>query len=74
MSYFGGPETPGFGFGLGLERLLMILDKQGVTLPVETEMDVYVAVLGEGANSKALELVQGLRRQGYTAERDYLYS
>ncbi|RLU41313.1 histidine--tRNA ligase [Streptococcus iniae] len=72
VSYFGGPETPGFGFGLGLERLLMILDKQGVTLPVETEMDVYVAVLGEGANSKALELVQGLRRQGYTAERDYL--
>ncbi len=72
VSYFGGPETPGFGFGLGLERLLMILDKQGVTLPVETEMDVYVAVLGEGANSKALELVQSLRRQGFTAERDYL--
>lgn len=72
VSYFGGPETPGFGFGLGLERLLMILDKQGVILPVETEMDVYVAVLGEGANSKALELVQGLRQQGFTAERDYL--
>lgn len=72
VSYFGGPETPGFGFGLGLERLLMILDKQGVILPVETEMDVYVAVLGEGANSKALELVQDLRQQGFTAERDYL--
>lgn len=52
VSYFGGPETPGFGFGLGLERLLMILDKQGVTLPVETEMDVYVAVLGKALIAK----------------------
>ena len=35
-------------------------------------MDVYLAVLGDGANSKALELVQAIRRQGFTAERDYL--
>ena len=72
VEYFGGPETPGFGFGLGLERLLLILEKQGIQLPVEAEMDVYIAVLGEEANDKALELVQALRRQGFTAERDYL--
>ncbi|VHM29582.1 histidyl-tRNA synthetase protein HisS [Streptococcus pyogenes] len=35
-------------------------------------MDIYLAVLGDGANSKALELVQAIRRQGFTAERDYL--
>lgn len=50
----------------------MIIEKQGITLPIETEMDVYLAVLGDGANSKALELVQAIRRQGFTAERDYL--
>lgn len=72
VSYFDGPETPGFGFGLGLERLLLILEKQGITLPVAPEMDVYIAVLGESANSKALALVQSLRRQGFKAERDYL--
>ena len=72
VEYFGGPETPGFGFGLGLERLLLILEKQGIELPVDSQMDVYIAVLGEGANSKALELVQALRQQGLTAERDYL--
>ena len=32
VEYFGGPATPGFGFGMGLERLLLILDKQGVEL------------------------------------------
>lgn len=72
VEYFGGPETPGFGFGLGLERLLLILEKQGIELPVDSQMDVYIVVLGEGANSKALELVQALRQQGLTAERDYL--
>lgn len=72
VSYFDGPETPGFGFGLGLERLLLILEKQGITLPIEEPMDVYLAVLGEAANSKALALVQAIRKQGFTAERDYL--
>ena len=72
VAYFGGPETAGFGFGLGVERLLLVLEKQGVTLPIENALDVYIAVLGGGANLKALELVQALRQQGFKAERDYL--
>ena len=72
VEYFGGPETAGFGFGLGLERLLLVLDKQGIKLPVEESLDVYIAVLGSGANGKALELVQAIRYQGFKAERDYL--
>ena len=72
VEYFGGPETAGFGFGLGLERLLLVLDKQGIELPVEENLDVYIAVLGSGANGKALELVQAIRYQGFKAERDYL--
>ena len=72
VEYFGGPATPGFGFGMGLERLLLILDKQGVELPVEASLDVYVAVLGSEAEVAALELVQALRCQGFIAERDYL--
>ena len=72
VEYFGGPETAGFGVGLGLERLLLVLDKQGIELPVEESLDVYIAVLGSGANGKALELVQAIRYQGFKAERDYL--
>lgn len=72
VAYFGGPETAGFGFGMGVERLLLVLEKQGVALPLEDSLDVYVAVLGDGANNKALEIVQALRKQGFIAERDYL--
>ncbi|PRT70858.1 histidine--tRNA ligase [Streptococcus anginosus] len=72
VAYFGGPETAGFGFGMGVERLLLVLEKQGVALPLEDRLDVYVAVLGDGANNKALEIVQALRKQGFIAERDYL--
>ena len=72
VEYFGGPATAGFGFGLGLERLLLILEKQGIELPVEQGLDVYVAVLGADANVAALALTQAIRRQGFKAERDYL--
>lgn len=72
VEYFDGPETPGFGFALGLERLLLVIDKQNIVLPIEETMDVYIAVLGHQVNAKALELVQAIRKQGFTAERDYL--
>ncbi|MCU9533816.1 histidine--tRNA ligase [Streptococcus sp. CSL10205-OR2] len=72
VEYFDGPETPGFGFALGVERLLMILEKQGVNLPVTNALDVYVVVLGDAVNAAALTLVQALRKQGFSVERDYL--
>ncbi len=34
-------------FGLGVERLLLVLEKQGVNLPIENALNVYIAVLGE---------------------------
>lgn len=72
VSYFGGPETPAFGFGLGLERLLLILGKQGIPLPIENTIDLYIAVLGSEANLAALDLAQSIRYQGFKVERDYL--
>lgn len=55
-----------------MERLLLVIDKQNIKLPIEESLDVYIAVLGSGANGKALELVQAIRNQGFSAERDYL--
>lgn len=72
VSYFGGPETPGFGFGIGVDRLLLILEEQGAPLPVAKPLDVYVVVLGASDNVAALKLVQSLRDQGYAVERDVL--
>ena len=72
VSYFGGPETPGFGFGIGVDRLLLVLEEQGASLPAAQPLDVYVLVLGASANVAALKLVQSLRDQGYAVERDVL--
>ena len=72
VEYFGGPATAGFGFGIGVERILLVLEKKGIELPIEKGLDAYIAVLGDEANEAALSLVQALRIQGFKAERDYL--
>lgn len=72
VEYFDGPETPGFGFGMGMERLLLILEEQGIELPTSNSLDAYVVVLGEAANIEGLKIVQELRNQGFSADRDYL--
>lgn len=68
----GGPETPGFGFGMGLERLMLALEAEQIELPDLDELDVYVVGLGEETNIETLKLVQTIRESGFSAERDYL--
>lgn len=68
----GGPPTPGIGFALGLERILLTAERQGITFPVSQGAKVFVATVGAEADSTAFALVQELRRQGIPAEKDYL--
>ncbi len=68
---FGGPEMPGVGFGIGLERLMLLLEAEGATLPEQAPLDVYVANMGEGTDVAAMQMVQAVRSFGYSAERDY---
>lgn len=68
----GGPPTPGFGFGLGLERLILLIKEQQVEIPQLNELDVYVVGLGEETNLETMKLVQTVRQAGYSADRDYL--
>jgi histidyl-tRNA synthetase len=63
----GGEATPGIGFGLGLERLLIALEQEGVALP-EPEAGVFVVALGEEARSEARALIRALRDEGMIAE------
>ena len=67
----GGPETPGFGFALGLERLILTLEAEEVEIPNTHEVDVYVVGLGETTNIETLKLVQAIRQAGFSADRDY---
>lgn len=68
----GGPKTPGFGFALGVERVLITLAAEDITLPINKSLDVYVVGIGEKVNAESLKLVQAIRKAGYIADRDYL--
>lgn len=66
----GGKPTPALGFGMGLERLIMILEKQGIEIPQPSNCDIYIATLGERAQLKAAQLIHLLRKEGFYAEFD----
>lgn len=71
VEYFDGPATPAFGFGLGIERLLMVCEKQGIKPLEDSGLDIYIAVMGEKANVESLLLMEKLREQSYAVERDF---
>lgn len=68
----GGPSNPGFGFGLGLERLVLMIQKQEIEIPQLTELDVYIVGLGENTNLETLKMAQAIRGAGFSCDRDYM--
>jgi histidyl-tRNA synthetase len=72
IELIGGPPIPGVGFGLGIERLLMILDAEGIEIPEPENLDVFIAVMGERAKMFGLKLMRDLRNQGVKVEMDSL--
>ena len=68
----GGPESPGIGFAMSIERLLLALEAKGIELETENKLDMYVVAMDEAAKMKAVELVANFRKAGITAEMDYL--
>ena len=68
----GGKPTPGVGFGLGLERLLMVLETQGLLPEAKASVQLYVSNIGEDADLYAQKLVNELRLQGVAAEKDLM--
>ena len=70
----GGPNTPGIGFGLGMERCLISLEALGITLPVEDEAPLaYLLTLGDADLTRpaAVKLLGELRQAGIRADMDY---
>lgn len=66
----GGPSIPAAGFGMGIERLLMLLDSEGVQLPCPDTLDVFVTYMGQ-AKLAAFRLVEELRAAGIKADMDH---
>ncbi|MCU6711134.1 histidine--tRNA ligase [Paenibacillus sp. J5C_2022] len=67
----GGPDQPGVGVGLGLERTILLLEHQQTELPNMHELDVYLVALGEAAEREVTRMLYQLRSQGLSAEKDY---
>ena len=66
----GGPSLSGIGFGMGLTRIVLAMKEQGLdNIPTATPV-LYVAALGEGAQIKALEITERIRKSGKIAECD----
>jgi histidyl-tRNA synthetase len=66
----GGPHTPGVGFGLGMERLLLVLEAEGLVVPAAThpaELDIFIAAVGEPAQREAFRVLDRLRTAGLRA-------
>lgn len=68
----GGAPTPGIGFALGVERLMMELDSRGIQFDEPPVMDIYIATLGESARAYAQKLVYNLRGNNVGAEADLM--
>jgi histidyl-tRNA synthetase len=67
----GGPDQPGIGFGIGLERIALLLEKQGVDCNEVPPLDIYLIGLGEQAEAEVTKLLHDLRREGLACEKDY---
>ncbi len=68
----GGPPTPGVGFGMGIERLLLVLEAAGIRIPKPPGCDIFIAALGPEAKIQALKTVQSLRSSGFRVLMDVM--
>ncbi|MCS4485623.1 histidine--tRNA ligase [Staphylococcus americanisciuri] len=67
-----GPKQTGIGFALSIERLLLALEAEGITLPVDNHLDLFVATMGNAADNYAVQLLNDLRHAGIKVDKDYL--
>ncbi len=70
VEQLGGKYTPAVGFAAGIERLLMVMEKNGYEFPVSTPT-VYIVGMDDASRSWAFQTAIALRRKGIAAEIDY---
>jgi histidyl-tRNA synthetase len=71
IAQLGGNPTCGVGFGMGLERILMLMEAVNAPIPNPNGVKLYVASMGDLAYKKAYEIVTALRKKGVKAEVDH---
>ena len=71
IAQLGGTPTPGVGFGMGIERLLMLMEAEGVEISKPETVKLYIATMGEAAYEKAFSIASALRDKGVKTEIDH---
>ena len=67
-----GPSTPGVGFAMGYDRTLLAMEEEGVHIPINESIDVYLLAVSESEKETAQYLAQELRLNGYIVETDLM--
>lgn len=68
----GGPSMPAVGFGMGLERLLLTLEAEGIKIPEPLRFDVFIASMGDAESMKAASMAFMLRKKGIKVDIDHM--
>ncbi len=68
----GGSPSPGIGFGLGIERLLLEMESQGIVIPAPDAPEIFIGVIGEKAERFSESLALKLRAAGITCHKDIM--
>ncbi len=68
----GGPSLPGIGFGMGMERLLMLLESENLLPESPNSFDVFIASMSEEGKMSAFKLINRLRDAGIRCEMDHM--
>jgi histidyl-tRNA synthetase (EC 6.1.1.21) len=72
MELCGGPSTPGIGFAIGVERLLLEMESQGIEIPSAPGPDIYLGSIGESAGKLCEKLAWELRSKGIACVKDIM--
>ena len=67
----GGPSTPGIGFGMGLERVLLALEAAGIEHNLATSIDIFFLPMGRPASMLVADVMRNLRCAGISCEADF---
>ena len=71
MKQVGGPDMPGIGFGMGIERVLLVMENEGISIEKPSLTDIFLCAHGEEAHLRTAQLVRELRAKGIKADMDH---
>jgi histidyl-tRNA synthetase len=67
-----GPSTPGVGFAMGYDRTILAMEEEGVNIPINNTIDLYILAVSESERETAQYLAQDLRLNGFIVETDLM--